>query len=188
MIGGALARPCISYPSIFAPGTIFERFPYLLPNLFSAFAVFCGVTVGILFLEETHPDKKTRHDPGLALGRSIISWFDSWKHAPAKQKDPTIRQHDLNVKGKRLEADLLEAEPLIDPDDELPIYRSTEASPKLHYMPSSQEDQVDALDLLDTGDLETGRHVVDPAPKCSRPKVFTRSIILIIVSYGILAL
>ena len=188
MIGGALARPCISYPSIFAPGTIFDRFPYLLPNLFSAFAVICGVTIGILFLEETHPDKKTRHDPGLALGHSIISWFDSWKHAPAEQNGLRVKQLDLDVNGKGLEADLVEAEPLIDPHDELPIYRSTETSPKLHYMPSSQEAQVDVLDLLDAGDLETGRPVAEPEPKCSRPKVFTRSIILIIVSYGILAL
>ena len=59
-IGGALARPCISYPQFFAKGTIWDRFPYLLPNLFSAATVFIGVIVGLLFLQHCAPFSLSR--------------------------------------------------------------------------------------------------------------------------------
>lgn len=59
-LGGALARPVLRYPYIFAEGTIWERFPYLLPNLVCTSIVSFGVIIGILFLEETHAEKKHR--------------------------------------------------------------------------------------------------------------------------------
>src|SRR5580700_6666036 len=67
-LGGALAQPCISYPGIFPPGSIFERFPYLLPNLVCTVIVSCGVVIGVLFLEETHSEKKYRRDVGIEAG------------------------------------------------------------------------------------------------------------------------
>jgi hypothetical protein len=73
MIGGALARPCHSFPSLFSQGTIWERFPYLLPNLFSAFICLVGVINGVLFLEETHSERKQRRDRGLELGDWLLS-------------------------------------------------------------------------------------------------------------------
>ena len=75
MIGGALARPCISYPDLFPRGTIWDRYPYLLPNLFSAATVFVGLVVGLLFLEETHAEKKLQRDRGRELGNRITSLF-----------------------------------------------------------------------------------------------------------------
>ncbi|EMT60678.1 hypothetical protein FOC4_g10011955 [Fusarium odoratissimum] len=73
MIGGALARPCISYPEIFARGTIWDRYPYLLPNLFSAATVFFGVIIGLLFLDETHAEKKAQRDRGREIGDYLAS-------------------------------------------------------------------------------------------------------------------
>jgi hypothetical protein len=72
-IGGALARPGDSWPSVFAPGSLWDRFPYLLPNLFSAACVSVGVTIGLLFLEETHPKRKQSRDRGRELGDCLLS-------------------------------------------------------------------------------------------------------------------
>ncbi|EHL03037.1 putative Uncharacterized membrane protein [Glarea lozoyensis 74030] len=79
MLGGALARPVMNYPALFAPGSIWERFPYLLPNLVCTFIVSIGVVVGILFLEETHAEKKYRRDPGLEAGKWILQKISSCK-------------------------------------------------------------------------------------------------------------
>ncbi|KAJ5819195.1 hypothetical protein N7474_004786 [Penicillium riverlandense] len=72
-LGGALAQPCENYPSVFARNTLFDRFPFLLPNLVCITVLVCGVVVGFLFLEETHPEKKHRRDPGLELGHWLVS-------------------------------------------------------------------------------------------------------------------
>lgn len=74
-LGGALARPALNYPTIFLKDSIWARFPYLLPNLVCTVIVLCGVVVGILFLEETHAEKKHRRDPGLEAGKWIIAKF-----------------------------------------------------------------------------------------------------------------
>ena len=74
-VGGALARPCFSYPDLFPPGTIFEQFPFLLPNLACTSVVVLGVLVGFLFLEETHHEKKYERDVGLEMGKLIVAIF-----------------------------------------------------------------------------------------------------------------
>jgi hypothetical protein len=66
-LGGTLADPIRNYPGSFTPGGIFDRFPYLLPNIVCASVVVFGLIVGILFLEETHEDKQHRRDYGLEL-------------------------------------------------------------------------------------------------------------------------
>ena len=158
MIGGALARPCISYPNLFAPGTIWEKYPYLLPNLFSAVAVFCGLVVGVLFFEETHAGKKTRRDAGVELGKRITNWVST---ATCERR-----------------ARKAEKQPLLEPDfDQLPAYRSTESSPRLSSSPET--------DLPEPLDLECQRQT---APEAKAQKIFTKPVILNIVSYGVLAL
>lgn len=74
-LGGALSRPVLGYPYLFAEGTIWERFPYLLPNLLCTVVASFGLAIGILFLEETHAEKRLRHDPGLVAGKWIFSKF-----------------------------------------------------------------------------------------------------------------
>ncbi|KAI5290797.1 hypothetical protein KEM52_000350, partial [Ascosphaera acerosa] len=61
-MGGALAQPCDNYPSLFPRGSIFDSFPFLLPNLICVVILLVGITVGVLFLEETHPEKRYRRD------------------------------------------------------------------------------------------------------------------------------
>ncbi|KAJ5747144.1 uncharacterized protein N7511_008840 [Penicillium nucicola] len=72
-MGGALAQPCDNYPALFARSTLWDKFPFLLPNLVCITVLVCGIVVGFLFLEETHPEKKHRRDPGLELGHWLIN-------------------------------------------------------------------------------------------------------------------
>ena len=60
---------------MFSQDGIFAKFPYLLPNLVCSAAVVFGLIVGILFLEETHEDKRGRYDPGLKLGNRFLKLF-----------------------------------------------------------------------------------------------------------------
>ncbi|OQU95513.1 hypothetical protein CLAIMM_01702 [Cladophialophora immunda] len=114
-IGGALAMPCESLG--FRRGGLFDKFPFLLPNLVCVAVLLCGIAVGILFLEETHVGDKGYRDIGPVLlmlilqrleflkmfsPRRIKAWF-----APRNQTDP------------------------FDHCDPPPGYRSTESSPLL---------------------------------------------------------
>ena len=58
-IGGVLANPSVSLPSLVSPGSIFAIFPYLLPNLVCAGLLLVSIIVGFFLLIETHPDLQT---------------------------------------------------------------------------------------------------------------------------------
>lgn len=161
-LGGALARPVVGYPSLFAAGTIWERFPYLLPNLVCTVIVSCGVVIGILFLEETHAEKKYRHDPGLAAGKWILSKF--------------TRCANLKVSRSEKLADLEEISPLLN-EEQPPGYRTSEGSPSLPSTPSPEPQE--------PLDLNASRIVTRSKPATT--KAFTRQVVLNIVGYGILA-
>jgi MFS family permease len=173
-IGGALARPCISYPQFFARGTIWDQYPYLLPNLFSAAAVCFGVAAGLLFLEETHAAKKHQRDRGREVGDLIISWFSrtrscqGWVRSPEKQ---TLLDNDSKIMSKYQTMNAAHA--VADDDDVLPAYRSTESSPRLQ----PQDVPGTTADVL-------------PIPQEIQPqttKIFTKPVVMNIVAYGILA-
>ncbi|KAI1450254.1 MFS general substrate transporter [Annulohypoxylon stygium] len=55
-IGGMLADPNDTWPSIFPNGTLFADYPYLLPNLCCAALLLISICLGYFLLEETHPD------------------------------------------------------------------------------------------------------------------------------------
>lgn len=154
-----MAEPVKAYPSIFLPGSIWDRYPYLLPNLFSAVSVFMGVIVGVLFLEETHEDKKHTRDRGVELGNRILAFFERKESSPRQGKG-------------------LEEEHLLDTEEQLPGYDT-------------------ALQLGSTNDpaIQRPLDLVNPvitrvaAPERPSPAtIFTRPVVLIIISYGILAL
>jgi hypothetical protein len=79
-IGGILADPVTSYPSLFGPGSWIggkegvywmKQWPYALPNLTCAlFLLFSSLAV-LFFLEETSELCKDKPDHGLRLGRWI---------------------------------------------------------------------------------------------------------------------
>lgn len=84
-LGGTLADPVRNYPGYFASGSLFDRFPYLLPNLVCTSVVIFGMVVGILFLEETHDDKKDRRDIGLETGKWLLTFFRT-PHCDCEEK------------------------------------------------------------------------------------------------------
>lgn len=159
IIGGNLARPCRNMPSLFPTGTIWEKYPYLLPNLFSAATCVFGVVVGILFLEETHADKKDRHDPGLALGKCIAQRF-IWR-------------------SKTDEQDVSETTSLLGRGERTPTYRTNRNSPQ--RVPDTQ--------TLSDDEAPINRRRAQPEKQqLSAREAFTKPVIMNIISYGILAL
>ncbi|KAI9054926.1 hypothetical protein LZ554_002069 [Drepanopeziza brunnea f. sp. 'monogermtubi'] len=166
-LGGALARPVKNYPSIFSPGTIWARFPYLLPNLVCTVIVTGGVIIGILFLEETHAEKKYRRDPGLEAGRWILRKVTGC--ADSKRATRCEKVTDLD-----------EVTSLLSDDDQPPGYRTTEGSPKL---PSTLSPEPEPLDLNAPVAVRPLSRALEPATT----KAFTRQVVLNIIGYGILA-
>ncbi len=127
--------------------------------------VLFGLAVGILFLEESHEDKKHRRDPGLELGKWILGKVH--RSAPKRR-----------IGEKRIHAE--ETLSFIPEDEQPPEYRSTEASPRL---PCARPDSP-----------EPSLHLLDSSSEASSQKsfcvsrVFTKQIMMNIVGYGILAL
>ncbi|KAL1625533.1 hypothetical protein SLS56_007280 [Neofusicoccum ribis] len=159
-LGGTLAEPVKGYPTVFLPGSLFDKFPYLLPNLVCAAVVCFSLIVGILFLEETHEDKKDRFDIGLEIGK----WLT--------RKVRGQREDELSLAAK---AGYLEQTCYLlaeDSEDEQPPgYQSTEGSPRLASIPTASS-------------LRTPPRA---APKPSMRSAFTPQVMLNIVGYGILA-
>lgn len=174
-MGGAFAFPYLNryLSGIFQPGTIWETYPVLLPNLVSAAVVLVGLVIGILFLDETHPAKKLQRDRGRELGDRLAAVFYKAQtcHGRNPEKQSLLggeewESYDATTAPNRVDI-------FADADEALPIYRSQENSPKL-----SPRNPVD--DVARTAETE-----LQPPMK---PKVFTKSVILNIICYGILAL
>ncbi|PYH79334.1 MFS general substrate transporter [Aspergillus uvarum CBS 121591] len=158
-MGGALAQPCDNYPWLFQRGTIFDSFPFLLPNLVCVVVLSSGIIVGLLFLEETHPEKRNRRDPGLELGNWLVNKFKG-SHVNLAE--------ELDVKAETAGDDYF-----VYDDVPPPEYRSAESSPRLGPMKESDD--------LSTDDDIEGQM------KGQKPKAFTKQVIFNIIAYGILA-
>jgi uncharacterized membrane protein len=171
MLGGALAEPCKSYPGLFHRGTIFDKFPYLLPNLVCAIILACGVAVGILFLEETHEEKKYKRDVGLELGDWIIS-----KVKPRLTSMLKTEERKFESRSKLGDANLEERRSLLEEDEQPPGYRTTEGSPRLSASRALSEEPRER-------ELS---HSIDQGPPALE-RAFTKQVVLHIIGYGILA-
>lgn len=159
IIGGNLARPCVNMPSLFPQDSIWNKYPYLLPNLFSAATCVFGVVIGLLFLEETHSGKKDRHDPGLALGRSILQRLAWLKKVDEQDDSETIS--------------------LLGQSEQTPCYNTTSSAQSL--LASDGDVDVPALN-------KRLRPATMEKPRPSAKAAFTKPVIMNIISYGILAL
>ncbi|KAF2196800.1 MFS general substrate transporter [Delitschia confertaspora ATCC 74209] len=158
-LGGVLAEPVKNYPTLFAPGSVFETYPYLLPNLVCTAVVIFGLGVGILFLEETHEDKRHERDRGLEAGKWIVARIIG--HEP--EKPFTDKDGYLDEFQSMLE-------------NHSPCeYRSTSSSPTLCSSRTSMADPP-PYSLEKT-----------PAPTWKVRDIFTKQVILNIIGYGILA-
>lgn len=166
MIGGALAKPVENLPAVFAPGSLWDRYPYLLPNLFSAICVFIGVAIGLLFLEETHTEKKLGRDRGVELGNYLLTLLPG-RSEKAKDKSPAKDG---------------EEQPLLSEIEEsLPGYLTVGSPVRRSSAPGTA--------AREPADLEEARgsqkSKLEPKPVT---RIFTKPVVTIIASYGILAL
>ncbi|RTE80744.1 hypothetical protein BHE90_004716 [Fusarium euwallaceae] len=59
-IGGLFANPHGSWPETFPTGSLFQRFPYLLPNLICSGLLLVSIVLGFFLLVETHPDMQPK--------------------------------------------------------------------------------------------------------------------------------
>ncbi|KAF7716093.1 MFS-type transporter [Penicillium ucsense] len=166
-MGGALAQPCDNWPQLFSRDTLFDRFPFLLPNLVCICVLVCGIVVGFLCLEETHPEKKHRRDPGRELGNWLVS--QCWTTRVQLPQVSDVEQKETKYIAYE------------DSDDVPPEYTSAESSPCLRPVKVRVEKNVgDAAGIAACdGDVE--------GQKPAASKAFTRQVILTILAYGILA-
>jgi len=189
-MGGALADPVANYPSFFAHGTIFERYPYLLTNLVCAAVVGFSLTVGVLFLEETHEDKKERRDIGRRAGDWILNHFRT-----TSGRRVSARKGDCSEESVALVAEY----------DMPPDYSSTASSPALlptgaaslpppayQSIEGSARSSTQAAgpEEIFTGEIEEALQRTEVSGKrdAGVSKAFTKQVILNIIGFGILAL
>lgn len=116
-----------------------------------------------MFLEETHPEKKYRHDPGLRAGKWILSKISPCAELKSSRNEKAVDPDEIIS--------------LLSEDDQPPGYRTTEGSPNLPSTPSPEPQE--PLDLNDV-------HIASRL-KPAATKAFTRQVVLNIVGYGILA-
>jgi MFS family permease len=159
-MGGALAMPCEAYPWLFSKGTLFDKYPFLLPNLVSVVVLMVGIANGLLFLEETHAGMKDRRDVGLELGDFLLLKIFGIQRARS--------YHD---KLSMHVADELDGLTMEDPP---PGYRGAEGSSRLCSTPAAS-----IASDLEAGLSEKGPHGCLIA--------FNRQVVLIIIGYAILA-
>ncbi|TID16534.1 MFS general substrate transporter [Venturia nashicola] len=162
-LGGVLSDPVKSYPDSFDPNGLFGRYPYLLPNLVCTAIVLLGLIVGLLFLEETHEDKRGRTDPGLKVGQWIVENLKFWKSKRSACKVSYLEE-TLSY--------------IADDDREKPNFSAgiSLAHAPLTAAPSSAS--------VNTDTVGTKSHATKTI---SWRQGFTKQVKLIILSYGILA-
>ncbi|KAH6855727.1 major facilitator superfamily domain-containing protein [Chaetomium sp. MPI-CAGE-AT-0009] len=101
MVGGLFADPHASYPNLFPKGSLFEHFPYLLPNLICAAMLLVSIVLGYFLLEETHPDMQPRvllpDDTFLSENTPLMETSDAMKRPAVDLRDEnygTMRSRD----------------------------------------------------------------------------------------------
>lgn len=133
-VGGILADPVHSYPDLFPPGGLFEKFPYLLPNLVCAGIVVMSILVGLLFLEETHEDLQDKRDTGLQIGH----WIED-----------KIRKRSSGEGFGSTTGGLGETLVLLAEGEQPPDYRSTAPSPDMQPTPLASPPPYHSIEVSD---------------------------------------
>ncbi|KAL6154429.1 hypothetical protein ACJQWK_02035 [Exserohilum turcicum] len=105
VLGGVLADPVASYPSLFGSHSVFggkdgvwwmKQYPYALPNLVSAIFLFLSSVAVLFLLEETGELCKDRPDFGLKIGRWIRRTIFRQDVAPEAGYN-IVPSHDLEL-------------------------------------------------------------------------------------------
>ena len=122
--------------------------------------------IGILFLEETHVNRKYKQDVGLKIGEWITR--------------RCRRENSCQFSDKAGDAHFTETTSLLYEDDEPPGYRTTDGTPRQQVSRSQSPSNARLrLNLRDKEGLKLQPNGLKQA--------FTRQVILNILGYGILA-
>jgi MFS family permease len=176
-IGGILADPVRNYG--WSAGSIWAKYPFLLPNVFCTGIVVLGIVVGVLFLEETHPDKKHEMDRGLECGKWLLSLVTSSPNTELSSRKRDYADETFTLMHEDIDCP--------------PGYKSTASSPELSPSaapvglppPAYQSIEGSPRNSMDE---EAMTHESEAAKRnSSLANAFTKQVNLIIVSYGILA-
>ena len=133
-----------------------------------------SLVVGILFLEETHAEKKHRRDPGLEAGKWILSHFSRFYRCAEAKALRSEKAGDAD--------DVLS---LLSDDDQPSGYSTANAgSPRLQSTGSPQGSS-SPLDIDEERDGNGNGMALRSKPAVAT--AFTRQVVLNIVGYGILA-
>lgn len=183
-LGGALADPVHNYPSVFHPGTIFDKFPYLLTNLVCTGVVVFSMIVGILFLEETHEDLKDRQDVGLEMGNWILDRFrkntiERISCRKEEMSDETLVLIEELPPDYRSTASSPALTPSAASGLPPPAYRSIDGSPRNSLSAPNDDFARDVEEALSRSQEQQKKSGISDA--------FTKQVILNIMGYGILA-
>ena len=154
VVGGFLADPLTSFPSIFGPGSLIggadgvgwmKTYPYALPNLFSGIFILTSALGIVLGLDETHEALRHRTDHGRQFGKWLYNRLSRTKQT----------------------------------------YEYT----RLHDIADSQANDVDLEELSRTPVKPTTDPQIPTAkPKSTFNKIFTRNVVLTLLTHFLLAL
>ncbi|KAJ4385506.1 hypothetical protein N0V93_009934 [Gnomoniopsis smithogilvyi] len=89
-IGGTFADPHATWPELFPEGSIFDKSPYLLPNLICAVLLFVSIILGYFLLEETHSEM----DPRIQLP---VDTFAS-EETPLRETSDAIKRPAVDIR------------------------------------------------------------------------------------------
>ncbi|TGO90623.1 hypothetical protein BPOR_0057g00200 [Botrytis porri] len=89
ILGGLLADPAGSYPSVFGGIKWLEKYPYAPPNLLSALFLASACLAVIFALEETHELYAHQEDWGINAGRAVKHFFRRLRRGNISKGDYT---------------------------------------------------------------------------------------------------
>jgi hypothetical protein len=131
VIGGYLAEPVKKYPSLFRPDTVWERFPYLLPNLVVVVFLLASAVSGFLGLQEVHPRFQGQIDLGRKVSAAIQSLVRSRKRSDQKGRYASIRTEEDPIELTHVAESIADTRTVLEP--RICLHETSHASDSFIY-------------------------------------------------------
>ena len=99
MCAGALARPVALYPSVFRQGSFWDRYPYFLPNAFTALVGLLALLLAFWYLPETVVLKQEEQERGGdgAEGQKGVELTNVTSSASSNNNSKDTSSEDMDV-------------------------------------------------------------------------------------------
>ncbi|KAK7721033.1 hypothetical protein SLS64_001327 [Diaporthe eres] len=111
MVGELVTKPEHSWPNVFPEGGLFDRFPYLLPNLICAALLFVSIILGYVLLEETHPAMQSRI---LLPAETYVS-----EETPLRETSDAVKRPAVDLRSETYGTFLTQSPEATEPEQEL---------------------------------------------------------------------